>query len=114
VDFDVQQESTLMTEVFRNRDSVKIGTLQSLLESEGIRTYLRDEYGGSTAFPIVTPALCILEDADVERGVELLRIHIESSRTSPNEEQTCAQCGERSPATFSKCWNCESLLDPNK
>jgi hypothetical protein len=61
-----------MTEVFRNRDSVTIGTLQSLLESEGIRTSLRDEYGESTAFPTFTPALFILEDQDVERGVELI------------------------------------------
>ncbi|MES2921585.1 MAG: DUF2007 domain-containing protein [Verrucomicrobiota bacterium] len=67
-----------MTEVYRNRDSAKIGHLQSLLESEGIRTYLRDEYGASTAFPEVTPALCILEEADVERGVELIRAYLES------------------------------------
>ena len=100
-----------MTEVFRNRDSVTIGTLQSLLESEGIRTYLRDDYGGSTAFPIVTPALCILEDADVGRGVEIIRAYLESSGVSPNEDQTCPQCREISPGAFAVCWNCGAALD---
>ena len=105
-----------MTEVFRNRDSATIGHIQSLLESEGIRTYLRNEYAASPtiAIPEVTPALCIIEDADVERGVELIRAHIEPSRASPDQERTCALCGERSPSTFSKCWNCESILDPSK
>ena len=101
-----------MTEVFRNRDSVTIGTLQSLLESVGIRTFLRDEHGASTAFPAVTPALCILEDADVARGVELIRAHLESSTASSNiDEQTCPQCGEISPAAFAVCWQCGEALD---
>jgi uncharacterized protein with PIN domain len=101
-----------MTEVFRNRDSVTIGTIQSILESEGIRTYLRDEYGASTAFPAVTPALYILEDEDVERGVELIRAYMVSSSASPKiDEQTCPQCGEISPGAFAVCWKCGEDLD---
>lgn len=99
-----------MTEVFRNRDSATIGHLQSLLESQGISTYLRSEHAASTTFPEVVPALCILEDADVERGVELIRAHFQSAVDSPVEEQICQQCGESSPGSFSTCWNCESLL----
>jgi hypothetical protein len=100
-----------MTEVFRNRDSVTIGTLQSLLESEGIRTYLRDEYGGNTAFPMVTPALCILDDADLDRGVALIRASIESSNVSSMGEQTCPKCGETSPGSFATCWKCDADLE---
>jgi hypothetical protein len=99
-----------MTEIFRNRDSAAIGHFQSLLEAEGIRTYLRDEYAASTSFPEVTPALCIIEDADVERGVELIRAYIESSNSSPNKEQTCPQCGEIVPGTFAVCWKCGAAL----
>ena len=100
-----QQKSKLMTEVFRNRDSATIGHLQSLLESEGIGTYLRNEHAASTtiAIPEVTPALCILEDTDVERGVNLIRAYIESSNAGPHEEQTCPQCSKTSPGTFAVC-----------
>lgn len=100
-----------MTEVFRNQDSVTIGTLQSLLESQGIRTYLRDEHGGNTAFPIVTPALCVLDDADVERGFVLIRDFLESASVGLNEETTCASCGEPSPGTFASCWKCGESLE---
>jgi hypothetical protein len=100
-----------MTEIFRNRNSVTIGHLQSLLESAGIRTYLRDEHGGNTAFPEVTPALCILDDADLERGVELVRAYLESSGAGSNEELTCPQCGESSPGAFAVCWNCGAALE---
>lgn len=100
-----------MTEVFRNRDSVTIGTLQSLLESEGIRTYLRDEHGGNTAFPVVTPALCILDDADIDRGVELIRDFLESASVGSMSEQTCPKCGETSPGSFANCWKCGADLD---
>ncbi len=110
--FDLRKETIPMTEVFRNRDSVAIGSLQSLLESEGIRTYLRDEHGGNTAFPIVTPALCILVDADIDRGVALIRDFLESASVGLDEETTCSGCGESIPGTFANCWKCGAFLDP--
>ena len=99
-----------MTEIFRQRDSVTIGHIQSLLESEGIGTYLRDEYAATTTFPEVTPALCILEDADVDRGVILIRNYLGSSGDKSDKEQVCAKCGERSPGTFAACWMCGTPL----
>jgi hypothetical protein len=101
-----------MTEIYRSRDSVTIGHLQSLLESEGIRTCLRDEHGGVTAFPLVTPALCILDEADLDRGVGLIRAHLEAASASPDEERSCPQCGETSPGAFAVCWKCGSALEP--
>ena len=104
-----------MTEVFRKQDSATIGHLQSLLESNGIKTYLRNEFASSTtiAIPEVTPALCILDDADVERGVILIRDYLEASSASSETTQTCASCGEISPGTFAVCWKCEAPLDSN-
>lgn len=102
-----------MTEVFRKQDSATIGHLQSLLESAGIRTYLRNEYAASTtiAVPEVTPALCILDDADLERGVMLIRDYLEASSVSMDKEVTCAACAELSPETFANCWKCGAPLD---
>ncbi|WP_018970334.1 putative signal transducing protein [Rubritalea marina] len=97
-----------MIEVYRDRDSATIGHLQSLLEAEGISTYLRNEHASSTTIPIpeVTPALCILEEAEVERGVDLIRAYLEAPSADPNEELTCPTCGELSPGTLAVCWSC--------
>ncbi|RYD33491.1 MAG: hypothetical protein EOP85_20735 [Verrucomicrobiaceae bacterium] len=101
-----------MIEIYRNRDSSTVGTLQSLLESEGIRTYLRNEHvsGTTVAIPEVYPALCVLEEADVERGVELIRGYIEEPRDESGPELTCPKCGEKSPGTFDACWNCGAQI----
>lgn len=99
--------------VFRSRDSIAVGHLQSILESEGIKTYYRNEYVANTmiAIPEATPALCILEGTDVERGVILIRNYLESSSDISDEEQTCAECGEISPGTFATCWKCGESLN---
>jgi Putative prokaryotic signal transducing protein len=107
------QKNKSMTEVFRKQDSATIGQLQSLLESAGIQTYLRNEYASCTtiATPEVTPALCILDDSDVERGVLLIRDFLESASVGLDKETTCASCGEPSPGTFATCWKCGESLD---
>jgi len=102
-----------MIEIFRSRDSATVGQFQSLLESEGIRTYFRNEYVSATviAVPEVTPALCIMNEADVDRGIELIRTYIESPRDELKPELTCPKCGENSPGTFAVCWSCGTSLE---
>lgn len=101
-----------MIEIYRNRDSAIVGTLQNLLESEGIRTYLRNDSVSRmmVEIPEVYPALCVLDEADVERGVELVRDYIEVPKDETGPELTCPKCGEQSPGTFDACWNCGALL----
>lgn len=102
-----------MTEIFRKQDSATIGHLQSLLEAEGIQTCLRNEFAATTtiAVPDVTPALCVLDDADAERAIKLIREYLGASSTRADEELTCANCGERSPGTFAVCWQCGASLE---
>lgn len=101
-----------MIEIYRNRDSATVGSLQSLLESQGIRTYLRNEHvsGTTVEIPEVYPALCVMDEVDVERGVELVRNYIEEPRGETGPELTCPKCGEKSPGTFGSCWNCGSQI----
>ena len=101
-----------MTEVFRNYDSTTIGHLQSLLETDGIKTYLRNEFAAltTTVLSETNSTLCILDDADVERGVMIIRDYLEASRTSSGEEMVCEACGELSPGTFAVCWKCRAPL----
>lgn len=101
-----------MIEIFRSRDSATVGQFQSLLESEGIRTYFRNEYVSATsiAIPEVTPALCVMNDADLDRSVELIRNYIGTPQEEPIAELSCPNCGEKSPGTFAACWNCGKLI----
>jgi hypothetical protein len=106
-----------MIEIFRHHDNATVGHLQNLLESEGIKTYYRNEYVSTAAIAVqeFTPALCILNDADLDRSVELIRNYIEALRDEPVAEITCQECGESSPGTFATCWNCGASLtdEPN-
>ena len=108
-----RQKNNTMTEVFRNHDSATIGHLQSLLESNGIKTYLQNEFAALTPiiFSETGSALCILDDADVERGVTIIREYLEASNASSSKELTCANCGELSPGTFAVCWKCGEPLE---
>ncbi|MBB5353056.1 hypothetical protein HNR46_003309 [Haloferula luteola] len=101
-----------MIEIFRRPDSALLGHLQGLLESAGIRTYLRNEYASSTtlAIPEVTPTLCILDEGDRERSVNLIREYLEDVPASSGEDWTCPDCRETSPGTFEVCWKCGASL----
>ncbi len=101
-----------MIEIYRNRDSATVGSLQSLLEAEGIRTYLRNDNVSRmmVEIPETFPALCVMDAADVDRGVALVREYIESPRDDAGPERTCPKCGEQSPGTFDACWNCGALI----
>lgn len=100
-----------MTEIFRKHDGATVGHLQSLLEAEGIRTFFRNEYVSGMAISEFTPTLCIINDADVDRAVELIRTYIGSSRDESSPELTCPKCGETCPGTFAACWNCGTSLE---
>ena len=102
-----------MIEVYRSRDSAIVGHLQSLLEAEGIKTYLRNEHVSHTGIAIqeFMPALCILDESDVDRGVDLIRAYLEASRVDTLTALTCPKCGESNPGNFAACWSCGASLE---
>lgn len=102
-----------MIELLRFREMEKVGLLQSILEAEGIPTYIRNQDLSTTALPIsdFAPALCITNDADKDRAVALIRDHLQTEPAAPGTEHTCPKCGERSPGNFAACWSCGAALD---
>ena len=66
-----------MKELFREQDFARVGYYQSILESEGIATHVRnrDLVGMTTEVPIPEffPALCVVAEEDYERAMEILR-----------------------------------------
>lgn len=106
-----------MIELFRERDMTRVGQFQSLLESEGIRTFVRNESLSVTeaSIPVFFPALCILDERDHARAVELIRAYEADVGNRANENCICPNCGEESPGTFATCWNCGAdIPDPER
>lgn len=101
-----------MIELFRSRDSATTGHLQGMLESEGIQTFLQNDNVFSTAVQLseLIPALCVVDDAQAERGFELIRKYLQASKDQTLPNRKCSKCGEESPGNFGECWSCGTPL----
>ena len=68
-----------MIKVFEDLDFMLVGPVQSLLESNGIETFLKNEFGSSVVgelpFVEVVPQLYILEAKDLQQALELIAEH---------------------------------------
>jgi hypothetical protein len=104
-----------MKELFRSSDTALIGFYESILDDAEIPHFVRNDTTqqaivGSlmTAvlpLPEFWPALCVLNDDDYPRAMQLLREVREAGATS-GAEWKCAACGETVPGNFTACWNC--------
>ncbi len=101
-----------MKELFRHGDYTRVGFLQTLLEAEGIPTFVRNESTPTymTGFPAAEPALCVVRDEDYDRAMSLLKLHLREEETPTDQEVTCPKCGESNPANFDVCWSCSAPL----
>ncbi len=97
-----------MIKVFENFDFSRVGQMQSLLESHGIKTFIRNQYGssvmGEIPFVEVIPQLFVLEDKDEGRALELLKLDL--PQDDPSDDWVCPECGIDVDGTFSRCWKC--------
>ena len=99
-------ESGAMREVYVDSDSALVGLYQSVLTGAGIRCFVRGYHDGYTGIAgIVTPTLCITDDADYPRALELLR-EAQAGETAARPDWTCVDCGEEVPGSFDVCWKC--------
>lgn len=98
-----------MIKVFENFDFSRVGQMQSVLESNGIRTFIRNQYGssvmGEVPFIEVVPQLFVLEDRDAPRARELLH-DLEEPAPQARDDWTCAKCGAGVEGNFGSCWQC--------
>lgn len=100
-----------MKELFREQDFTKVGYFQSVLEAEGISTIIRNKYltmSGLTEIPIPEffPALCVMDEADYPRAMDIIRSHITENAKGADLEIKCPSCGETNPGNFDLCWFC--------
>ncbi|MGH9562568.1 MAG: DUF2007 domain-containing protein [Terracidiphilus sp.] len=105
-----------MKEIFTHIDSARVGLFKSLLEEAGIGCFVRNEISTNmvTAVPIpaLYPALCVVDDADFDRAVAILRDYQKVSLPLGGE-WTCPHCQALVPASFDSCWKCERERSPS-
>ncbi len=109
-----------MKEVFHDPDPTRVGFAKSILESEGIACFVRNENSqvlGQTFFAMVQPqifdpTLCVVDDERYDEAVGLLDERLSTGKAgTQNQIWTCPACKETVPASFEICWNC-GATDP--
>ena len=97
-----------MIKVFEDFDYMHVGQMQSLLESHGIRTFLKNQYGfggtGELPFVETVPQLFVINDEDEQKARELLELELKGSESQAS--WVCPTCGTEIEGSFSECWNC--------
>ena len=93
-----------MKRVYSSFNRVAVHHARNLLEAEGIRAEVRNEFL-SSAMGELPPAECQAElwvrADDAPHALEILR------RPAPSgPDWTCAGCGETSGPQFTECWKC--------
>lgn len=105
-----------MIKVFEDFDIALVGHYQSVLESNGIATFMKNRFGtsgsGELPFVEVVPQLWVLNDADAERARSLIGELDEHAAEAQREEWVCPECGTVLEAAFTDCWQCASDPDP--
>ena len=99
-----------MIKVFEDFDYMRVGQVQSLLESHGIKTFLKNQFGfggtGELPFLETVPQLYVLDDNEVDRARELIKAEAEG--TTEREHWQCNHCNEDNDGGFSHCWKCSA------
>ena len=92
-----------MKRVYSSFNRVAVHHARNLLEAEGIRAEVRNEFL-SSAMGELPPAECQAElwvqGEDAPRAAEILR------RPPPSGPDWTSACGEKLGAQFTQCWNC--------
>jgi hypothetical protein len=99
-----------MIKVFEDFELSLVGRMQSLLESEGIRTFLKNEFSsgvlGELPFVEIVPQLYVIEQSDVAKAKSLIGSASNVADAGPGWQ--CASCKEMVEGNFDTCWNCST------
>jgi len=101
-----------MIKVFEDFDITLVGHYQSVLESNDIATFIKNQFGTSGAgelpFVEVIPQLLILNDADADRARALINELREPQSLENSQSWICPDCSTPQEPEFTHCWQCSS------
>ena len=101
-----------MIKVFEDFDIALVGHYKSVLESNDIATFMKNQVGTSGAgelpFVEVIPQLWVLNDTDIDRAKALIKeLDDPKSGAQPTKWQ-CPECGTPQEPAFTHCWKCST------
>lgn len=102
-----------MRKVFEHPAYHEVGLCESVLNSNGIESIIRNQnvssLTGEVPFTSAYPELWIVDDARYDEAISLLLdFHHASVQDSTSSDWTCPKCSESVPGTFHSCWKCNS------
>jgi rubrerythrin len=101
-----------MIKVFEDFDVTLVGHYQSVLESNDIATFMKNQFGTSGAgelpFVEVIPQLWVLNEADTGRAKALIKELSDPESNERPQAWVCHKCGTPQEAAFTHCWKCSS------
>jgi hypothetical protein len=109
-----------MKDLFREFDFTKVGYYQSMIESAGIKTFVRNRdlsglAGESSIMPDLWPTLCVVQDEDYDRAMKIIQDSVMDNAGRSEMEVTCPSCKETNPGNFDFCWSCgEAIAVPEE
>ena len=98
-----------MKEVFRAFEFTQVGYYQSILESAGIATLIRNqgpELNGTGEVPVQYPSLCVIDESDYSKAAEIIGQLLKERELPTGIDIACPACQEPNPGNFEICWNC--------
>jgi hypothetical protein len=101
-----------MIKVFEDFDITLVGHYQSVLESNEIPTFLKNQFStsgtGELPFVEVVPQLWVLNDSDIDQAKRLIRQLEDSKDHKQSRAWVCATCGTEQEPAFTHCWKCSN------
>ena len=100
-----------MRKVFEHPAFHEVGHCESILNSHGIATTIKNQnvssLSGEVPYAAAFPELWVLEDGTYDQAIALLRDYHDTARQNATRpDWKCSHCGESVPGTFDSCWHC--------
>tara|TARA_R110000850_G_scaffold55417_15_gene131101 strand:- start:261 stop:596 length:336 start_codon:yes stop_codon:yes gene_type:complete len=104
-----------MKELFREFDFTKVGYYQSIIESQGIETFVKNRdvsglAGEASIMPDLWPTLCVIKEEDYDRAMQIIRDSVSANAERADIEVDCPACAEKNPGNFDLCWSCGEVM----
>ena len=100
-----------MRKIYEHIEFERVGHFQSILESVGISTHIKNlgasGAAGEIVFTQVYPELWVVNDSDYDRALEVLEPYYRQE-TTVGPDWVCSSCGSEVGGAFGECWKCQA------